>query len=327
MKWKRSYLALLSVVWMALGAARAGVLTVYAAGPDGFDRGVCAAFQEKTGEKVELWSSTTGKVMARLQAEHANPHADVVILADQSAGLDLQEQGLVSPYHPSSIVERLRSDLRTGSEFLPMGADTVALVVNVKQLPGGRKPLDWDSLGGRDFKDQVTMPNPLLAGTASDFVLAMLQQRPQEGWAFFDALKKNGAIWPGPNEAALQPVVLGSRSVLVAGVGHTALEAREKGNSLDLVFPSSGTLLIPRPIIILKSSRNQEDARKFVDFVFSDQGQGLASKALLIPAVKSVKPDKAWPDLSQVKFWTVDWKRVASSRAEVLQRFKAEVLQ
>ncbi|HVM32903.1 MAG TPA: extracellular solute-binding protein [bacterium] len=327
MAWEKLRLVFFFAASMALGAARAEALTVYAAGPGEFDEAVCAAFRQATGEKVELWSSSTGKVMARLQAEQAQPRADVVILADQSAGIDLQNQGLVSPYRPSRILARLRPDLRAKSDFLPMGADTVVMVVNRQKLPGGRAPRDWDSLAETDFKDQATMPDPLLSGTASDFVLALLQQRPREGWGFFQALKKNGAIWPGPNEAALQPVVLGARSVLVAGVGHTVLQAKQQGNSLDLVFPASGTLLVPRPIIILKSSPNKEAAKKFVDFVLSGEGQALAAQSLLIPAVKSVAPDKAWPDLSRAKFWTVDWGRMSAERAKTLQRFKTEVIQ
>lgn len=307
------------------GHAAAASLTVYAAGPRDLDQALVAAFEKTGAGTVEMWDSSTGKVLARLEAERANPHADVVLLADQSAGLALQSEGVVQPYHPRAILDRLRPALRLPADFVAMGADTIALVVNPADLPGGKAPADWSDLTGSAWQGKVTMPNPLLSGTAADFVLGFLQQS-GGGWPFFQALKQNGAIWPGPNAAALAPVKLGARSVLMAGVGHTALAAKKHGDTLDLVLPASGTLMIPRPIIILKSSKNQALARRFVDFVLSDQGQALVARSLMIPAVASVKPAPLWPDLDHARFWTVDWSRMAAERAATLKRFDATVI-
>ncbi len=311
---------------MLSGAAHAATITVYAAGPRGLDRKLAAAFEKKSGDSVQLWAASTGKVLARLQAEQANPRADVVILADQSAGLALQAQGVVARYRPATLLKELRPALRLPSDFLSMGADTVAIVVNTRRLPHGQAPHDWKDLLGKAYHDQVSMPNPLLSGTAADFVLGFAEQHKDGGWPFFAALKHNGAIWPGPNAAALAPVTLGARSVLMAGVGHTALKAKKRGNSLALVLPSSGTLLIPRPIVILKSSKHMAAAKKFVDFVLSKAGQTLVSHALLLPAVQNVKPNPIWPNIVHVKFWHVDWSKMARVRVATLKRFDANVI-
>ena len=323
---KQCCAVLLAAALCCGGAASAATITLYAAGPGGLDRALASAFEKASGNKVELWASSTGKVLARLQAESANPRADVVILADQSAGLALQEQGVVAPYRPQAVLDKLRPALDLPSDFLPMGADTVAMVVNTQHGAGGQVPKDWDDLVKPAYKDQVSMPNPLLSGTCADFVLGFAQQRKDGGWPFFASLKRNGAIWPGPNAAALAPVKLGAREVLMAGVGHTSLAAKKKGNSLDLVLPESGTLLIPRPLVILKSSKEMKAARQFVDFVMSDAGQQLVAKALLIPAVSHVKANAIWPDLDHAHFWKVDWNRMAKDRAATLKRFDAEVI-
>jgi len=304
----------------------AAILTVYAADPAAMDRELTAAFQQQTGGAVDLWASSTGKVLARLQAERSHPHADVVILADQSAGLALQSESVVARYRPQPALDRLRPALRLPSDFLPMGADIVSIVVNMQRLPAGAGPRDWSDLLTPAYRDQVSMPNPLLSGTAAEFVLGFLQQRGDAGWQFFAGLKRNGTVWPGENAAALSPVTLGARSVLAAGVGHTALEAKRRGNSLDLVLPTSGTLLIPRPIIILNSSAQIETARRFVDFVLSDAGQAIAAKALLIPAVTTVGTAPIWPSLDHARFWPVDWDRMAQDREAALKRFDADVI-
>lgn len=306
--------------------AWADTLTVYSSGPRSLAGQLAAAFEKATGHKVELWASSTGKVLARLEAERANPRADVVILANQSAGLALQSQGLLERYRPEALVERMREGLAPPSDFIPMGADIVTMVVNSGHLPQGKRPADWSDLLDPAYRGQVSMPNPLLSGTAAEFVLGFLQVNGDEGWTFFEKLKANGAIWPGPNAAALAPVKLGARSVLMAGVGHTSLKAKKEGNSLDLILPSSGSIMIPRPIAILKSSRHKDTAKKFVDFVLSDVGQELVAKSLLIPALKSVKPDPIWPDLDNAHFWSVDWQKMADDRSSVLNRFDARII-
>ncbi len=307
-------------------AVRAQTVTVYASGPRGLDRHLVAAFEKTTGVHVSLWASSTGKVLARLQAEQNHPHADVVILADWSAGLALQSAHLIAPYRPKGIVARLRTPLNLPADFIPMGADTVALVVNTQHPPANRTPKDWFVLTHSAYRNQISMPSPMLSGTAADFVLGFLQQHGDGSWAYFKKLKRNGVIWPGPNAAALRPVLLGARGVLMAGVGHTALKAEQRGNSLALVFPRSGTLLIPRPIVILKSSRNKALAKQFVNYVLSQSGQKLVASALLIPAVKGVEPNPLWPNLDKVAFWRMDWAKASVDRAAVLQRFDREII-
>ncbi len=322
---KRYCLMVLGAVFIAANA-QAGTITVYAAGPRNLDHSLTVAFEKATGDHVRLWASSTGKVLARLQAERSKPHADVVILADWSAGLVLQSQGIVVPYRPQRVLSKLRPRLNIPSSFLPMGADIVAIVVNTQRLPKAQSIKDWRDLTNIVYRGQITMPSPLLSGTASDFVLGFLQQPNEGGWSFFAKLKANGMIWPGPNAAALSPVKLGSRSVLMAGVGHTSLKAKKQGNSLNLILPRSGTLLIPRPIIILKSSKHMAIAKRFVNFVLSRAGQQLVSKALLIPAFRNVKPNPIWPNLQHAHFWKVDWARMAKDRVATLERFNATVI-
>jgi iron(III) transport system substrate-binding protein len=318
----RLFLAVSAVLALPVHAAQ--TLVVYSSGPGSMARALAHAFERKTGTKVDLYAASTGKVMARLAAEKAHPRADVVIVANWTAGLSIANE--VYPFHPADIVKRLRPELNTKGPFLPIGGDTVSIVVNTKKVSDPRSLNDWFALEGTKWQKQVTMPSPLLSGTASDFVLAFTARYGDRAWNYFKALKKEGTIWPGPNAAALRPVELGARSVMLSAVGHTSLKAKHKGNALELVFPKSGTVLIPRPIMIMKSAPDKALAEKFVRFCLSEQGQQLVSKALLIPAVSSVKTSPIWPDLSSVKFIDADWQKLAAKRTQVLERFRHDIM-
>ena len=58
-----------------------GKVTVYMPSPAGLADKIAAGFKEKTGVEVEVFQGTTGEILARLEAEEANPIADVVILS------------------------------------------------------------------------------------------------------------------------------------------------------------------------------------------------------------------------------------------------------
>ena len=82
---------------LGLAAGPAKALTVYTAGPGGLIKQLAAGFQEKTGIKVDVFQATTGKVMARLEAEAANPRADVLISASWDTAQDLDQRGWLLP--------------------------------------------------------------------------------------------------------------------------------------------------------------------------------------------------------------------------------------
>ncbi len=77
----------------ACAEALSGKVTVYMPSPAGLSDKRAALFTAKTGVAVEQFQGTTGEILARLEAEQANPVADVVILASWSDGLGMKADG------------------------------------------------------------------------------------------------------------------------------------------------------------------------------------------------------------------------------------------
>ena len=89
------------VLAMALSAmmlSSAHALTVYTAGPGSLAKSLASGFEQQTGVKVTVFQATTGKVMARLEAEQANPQADVLISASWDTAEDLHQRGWLLPF-------------------------------------------------------------------------------------------------------------------------------------------------------------------------------------------------------------------------------------
>ncbi len=72
-----------------------------------------------------------------------------------------------------------------------------------------------------------------------------------QAWQLFDDLKKNGMVVSGPNAQAVTPV-MGAKAAVFGAVDYVSYGNIQQGESLKVIFPASGTVIAPRPMMILK---------------------------------------------------------------------------
>lgn len=104
----------------------AHALTVYTAGPGSLAKGLASGFEKKTGVKVDIFQATTGKVMARLEAEQANPQADILISASWDTAEDLHNRGWLLPYQ-SANAEKVPEMLKS-TDYVAQGVSALGIV-------------------------------------------------------------------------------------------------------------------------------------------------------------------------------------------------------
>jgi iron(III) transport system substrate-binding protein len=301
-----------------------GTITFYTASPEDLANALGMAFTSQTGVKVSVLQSDTGSILAKLDGEKANPHADVVILADWSAALGLAGQGQLLTYQAknSEKVPAVYRDPK--NQFISQGLTGLAIAYNTKVVKN--PPTSIDQLTGPDWKDQITMPDPSQSGSVYSFVAAQLQRLgDSKGWALFDALKKNGMQVLGTNAKALAPVLTGSKAAIIGAADHTSLASVATGESIAVGYLTDATVVAPRPMMIMKSAPNPVAARAFMDFVLSDDGQKLVAKSFLIPARQDIPTDPARKPLNQLNALPVDWDKAIASQQDTLTRFANEI--
>ncbi|WP_420720232.1 ABC transporter substrate-binding protein [Providencia rettgeri] len=298
----------------ALFSVSSHALTVYTAGPGAMAKQLAAGYEKQTGVKVDVFQATTGKVMARLEAEQANPRADVLISASWDTAVDLQQKGWLLAYE-SPNAEKVPAQFKT-PYYVAQGISALGIVWNSKS--GTPKPTDWADLAQPVFKDKVTMPDPALSGASLDLLLGLQNAKPEAAWTLFSELKANGMVISGPNAQALTPVLQGAKAAVFGAVDYVAYGSIAEGESIEVIFPSSGTAIAPRPMMILNSSKQQNEAKAFVDYVLSPEGQKIVADAWLMPARTDVAGKR--PDFSTLKLLpepTTD----SAERSSVLSRF------
>lgn len=283
-----------------------GKVTVYMPSPAGLADKLAAAFTKKTGVKVEQFQGTTGKILARLEAEKANPIADVVILASWSDGLNMKAQGQLASYTPANADKINKGWLDKDKTLFGYSASAVGVIYNTTVI--SKLDADWAGLGDPQYKNMIAIPDPEKSGACKDFLAGFVTAK-DNAMDIMKSWAANGLTIPGANKAALGAVTTGEKGILIAGVDYNAYSYIAKGEPLKIYYPSSGTVVNPRPAMILKTAPNMANAKAFVDFLFSDEAQKMVADAYLLPGRSDVKCEKR-ANLDDIPQLTTDWSKM-----------------
>ena len=311
---------LVASLGFGVSMAQADTLTFYTAGPGGLADALAEGFEAETGIRVNVFQATTGQVMARLEAEESNPQADVVVSASWGSAEDMHERGLLMEYtspHAENVPDFLKH-----SHYAAQGISALAIAWNTES--GTPQPSEWMDLADEAYRDLVTMPDPSQSGSAFDLVAGLEAAMGDEAWDLLAALAENEMIVPGPNAAALNPVLQGAKAAVFGAVDYISYARADEGETIEVIVPESGTVIAPRPMMILESTANPEAAQAFFDFVLSDAGQALVAETFLMPARADVEGRR--PGIDALNVIDIDSDAVAARRDEIIARFNDTVI-
>lgn len=287
-----------------------GKVTVYMPSPAGLADEIAAGFTKATGVQVEVFQGTTGEILARLEAEEANPVADVVILASWTDGISMKNEGKLMSYTPANADKVVEGWIDEDSMLFGYSASAVGVIYNTTIIP--ELSADWDELASAEYKDLLAIPDAEKSGACKDFVAGYVNAN---GWSDLEALAANGMMNGGANKAALESVTTGEIGILVAGVDYNAYSSINKGEPLQIYYPAGGTVVNPRPAMIMNTSPNVDNAKAFVDYLFSDDAQAMVADAYLLPGRADVTCDNR-TNLSDIPQISCDWNKMVEISVE-----------
>lgn len=297
-------------------APASGKVTVYMPSPAGLSNKIAKGFEKKTGIKVEQFQGTTGEILARLEAEKSNPVADVVVLASWSDGLSMKQKGELTAYQPKEADKLVKDFKDNDNTLFGYSASAVGVIYNKNVFP--TLDADWSELANPEYQGKLAIPDPEKSGACKDFLAGYVSKY---GWDALEGMAKNGMKVPGANKAALEAVTTGEVGILVAGVDYNAYSSIKKGEPLAIYYPKSGTIVNPRPAMIMKSAPDKENAQKFMDYLLSDEVQQMVADANLLPGRQDVKAKNI--QLSDIPQIPADWTKMMSIASETAAKLNA----
>lgn len=312
--------ALVMAIGLASGAF-ADRLVLYTSQPDADAAKTVAAFKEANPDtEVEIFRSGTSDLLAKLAAEFAagSPQPDVLLIADAVSmeGLKAAERLMAYPeantegFDPASYD---KEHYYFGSKLI-----TTGIAYNTAAT---EKPEHWADLAKPEYKNLEVMPSPLYSGAAA-FMLGGFVLNEDLGWDFYEKLQENGMVAVRGNGAVLKSVASGEKAYGIL-VDFMAMRAEKEGSPIKFVFPSEGVPAVTEPVAVMATAKNVDGAKKFVDFILSDEGQKLALDMGYLPAKASVGRPDWMPEGIDVKVMDIDVPAVVKDIEANKKRFES----
>jgi iron(III) transport system substrate-binding protein len=99
------------------------------------------------------------------------------------------------------------------------------------------------------------------------------------------------------------------------------IREKAKGAPVAFVAPTEGLSAVTEPVAILRTSKNPEAAKAFVDFILSREGQELARKQGYVPAHPDIAPPEGFPARTAMKLMPFDPAQALAEETASRKRF------
>jgi len=287
-------------------------LVVYNAQHEELIDEVAKAFTKKTGIQVELRNGSDLELANQLVEEGDASPADV-FLTENSPAMTLVDGKQMFAQLPSTTLDRIPDQYRPDDgEWTGFAARSTVLVYNTDQLGEDELPTSLMDLAKPAWKDRISF-----SPTGADFqaivsaVLATQGEQATKDW--LSGLKANGAVYDG-NNVVLESVNSGEVPAGVIYHYYWYRDQEESGENSDSsrlhFFEKSdpGAFISVSGAGVLKSTDDAADARKFVDYLTSKEGQQVIAESYALEYTLNplVALDRDVKPLSELQPPTVD---------------------
>lgn len=242
------------------------------------------AFGEKYDIKTSFVRNGSGSTLAKIQAERKNPRADVWYGGTLDPQSQAGEMDLLTAYQSpqlENIIPEFKDPAkRKGNYSSAVYMGILGYGVNTKRLEekGLPIPTSWEDLTKPIYKDEIQVADPQSSGTAYTALATFTQLWGEE--KAFDYLKRLDKNISQYTKSGVTPSRNAARGEIAIGIGflHDYSLEQSQGAPLELISPAEGTGYEIGGVSIIKGARNIDNAKLFVDWVLSKQGQELAWK-------------------------------------------------
>jgi len=265
-------LALLTVV----GAARAAEerLVIYTAYEENELKDFWEQFKKDLPDlaaKASYIRGSTGPTMARVEAERANPQADVIwgVFNDYMTGA--AKKGLLEAYAAKESDKIAARFKHPENAWQGVTLLTVAFAINQKKMAELKlaPPRSWSELTDPRYKGHIVMSNPSTSGTAYLLLASHVARLGEEkAFEYYGSVDRNLSQVTKSGGAPGRMAASGETPIGIA-LAYEVETAKKQGAAIDIIYPSDGVAWTFEGNALVKGAKNPQNAKRFLDWAVS----------------------------------------------------------
>ncbi len=237
---------------------------------------VARSFEAKyPGVACRVERSGAERVFQRIGQEYASRiHAvDVVNSSDAAHFIAWKRDGLLAPYVPEDVARHYPAEHKDpDGQFATFRAWLCVIGYNTNLVKAADAPRSFADLLEPRWTGRIVKAHPGYSGT---IMTATFQIARDLGWGYFEKLAKQRVMQVQSSADPPKKLALGERAIMADGNEYNMFQLKEKGDPVEIVYPTEGTPLIIGPNGVFKDAPNPNAARLFQSYCFTPECQQL----------------------------------------------------
>ena len=300
----------------------ANKLVIYTSMKESLIGGIVEGFKAKNPDiDVDWQSAGAGKIMAKLEAERQSGHlmADIIWTSEVPDFYQMKNDGLLEQYQPAGFDELLNPFDDYDGFFTAARLGTLGIVINVNKVT--TEPTSWETIATDPlYKNSFGIADPALSGTAF-MSIALLEK--QFGWDYIVRLHDNGATKSKGSGRVIDDTADGVLNACL-GVDYITAGKIDKGAPLKMIYPHE-LLMVPSPVAIFKDADHKDAAKKFVDYMMTQEAQQKVADAGTVPVRRDVQMPERYnlpaPEDAINNGIKINYSEVLENKDEIVKKF------
>jgi len=273
------------------------------------------------------------EILERLRVERNRPQADLWWGASHTTFQTAADENLLSEYRPTwadkvPVSSRDPKDRWYGTYETPQ-----VIAYNRDVVSASEAPRDWDDVLDPKWRDKILIRNPNPSDTMRAIFGAMIWRfykdtgSTEKGYEWLRKLDANVHEYTADGTLLMQKLARREGSLTLWDMPDVRLSQDQKNLPVAYVVPASGTPVIIDGIAVVRGGSNEEEAKRFYEFVTTPE-------SLVYAAHKYYRiPIRTDLDRSQLPAWMnepfnslpLDWDLLRQQGGDWLRYWDTEI--
>jgi iron(III) transport system substrate-binding protein len=282
---------------------------------------------------VQFLDMGSRQILERVTIERNRPQADLWWGASHTTFQTAADQDLLAEFRPSWATDVPSESRDEKGRWFGTYETPQVIAYNNEAVKAGEAPRDWDDVIDAKWRDKVLIRNPTPSDTMRTIFGAMIYRfykdtRSQEqGFEWLRKLDANVHEYTADGTLLMQKIGRREGLITLWDMPDVRLFKEQKGLPVDYVIPASGTPIVIDGIAIIKGAPNEEEAKRFYEFVTTqDSLVYTAQKYYRLPIRESLDRSKLpnWMNEPFIRM-PLDWELLRKEGDEWLKYWDTNI--
>ncbi len=209
------------------------------------------------------------RVFQRIGQEYASRiyAVDVVNSSDAAHFIAWKRDGILQPYVPEDVAKFYPPEHKDPDGlFASFRVGMSVIGYNTNLVKAEDAPKSFADLLDPKWSGKMVKAHP---GYSGNVMSATFEIARDLGWEYFEKLAKQKIMQVQSSTDPPKKLALGERAVMVDGNEYNALQLKEEGKPVEIVYPAEGTPMAVGPNAIFKNAPNPNAARLLQSYMFT----------------------------------------------------------